>query len=391
MNRTILLFVWLAHFVGVVVTAESGNNCDQVCSAGTYLSKEHATINCTFACVRCPPKSMTNSTDAIECMNCTKGYVSNPQRTLCSPYQKRSYNLARPMGIIYFILMVSVIVLILVAFVIFTKNREHELVLLSGYEGLCLFLFGCLVIVVSPIPLLMEPIQKVCCIYVVAFNVGLTLIFSVLVTRSSCVSSFYNEENEVVKSGLGSSPRIIVCTLILLVQIVILAVGFTVSPLETLVIETSQWNYGYWECSIWASYVFWIGFFYNILLSCVGNFMSCSSTKMDDICEELKYVILSYLLFYLLALIEVILFFRARNEALAEGQAIMCVLYALSFLVFYVKPKIHVILYRTQEDGKTIKGNLHVNDNEAAVTSLIHAKGGYQHRVVAMKVRDADT
>lgn len=391
MNKIIILLLICASVIlGADINTTSNSNCDEKCNLGTYRSTKHATVNCSWACVQCPAKTMSNVTDASQCMNCTEGYVSDPQRTLCSKYQTKIYDLSRPMGIIYLILLVVVLCFILAALIIFAKNRNHELMVLSGFEGLCVFLFGCLIIVIAPIPLLLEPVQIACSVYVGMFNIGVTLVFGVLISRSSFIGSFYNENNEVVRCGLGSAPRVIVIAVTLLFQLVIMIVGFTVSPLQTLVVETSEWNYGYWECSIWASYVFWFGFFYNVLLSCVGNFLSCSSTKMDEICEELKYVIMSYLVFYLLALVEVILFFRIRNEALAEGQAIMCVLFAMGFLGCYVVPKVHVVLYRTQEDGVTIKGKLHVTDNEAAATSLIHAKDGYKHRVLQMKIRDVE-
>ena len=70
-------------------------------------------------------------------------------------------------------------------------------------------------------------------------------------------------------------------------------------------LKTEVWNIYYLECSNWASVVFWIGFAYNILLSLGGNFLSCSSTQMDERCQELRHVLVSYLVFYVVALLQV--------------------------------------------------------------------------------------
>ena len=235
-----------------------------------------------------------------------------------------------------------------------------------------------------------------CSAYIAMFNIGLTSIFAVLISRSAYVNSYYGDDDELVKGGCGNKPRATFMILVLIIQFLFLVVGLAVIAPETMEIETSIWNIYYFECSHWASIVFWITFAYNVVLSLFGNFLSCSSTKMDWNCQELKHVLISYLIFYAIAMLQIIVMFRVKNEALAEGQALLCVLYVLGFLVCFVAPKLYVIMCHTKEDGITIKPERLLHDHEHSEnhhhhgTSLIHAKDGYKTHVVGMKIKSIE-
>ena len=81
------------------------------------------------------------------------------------------------------------------------------------------------------------------------------------------------------------------------------------------------------------------------------------------------------------------------NEALAEGQAILCILYTLAFFYSFIVPKLKIILYYTKEDGITIKPDRLLKDHEHHennATSIIHAKDGYKTHVVGMKIKSIE-
>merc|ERR1719209_530856 len=118
--------------------------------------------------------------------------------------------------------------------------------------------------------------------------------------------------------------------------------------LQTMHNETDKWDERFHECSTWASITFWAGFIFNVVVSVVGNSMSCSSTKMEDNGFELKHVLQCHLVFYMVAIIELCVFFRSNDEHLAGGQGVICILYALGFYAFYLAPKIYIILFRSK-------------------------------------------
>lgn len=121
--------------------------------------------------------------------------------------------------------------------------------------------------------------------------------------------------------------------------------------------------------------------------------MSCSSTKMGEVCEELKWLLITYLVFYTNALVEIILLYRVRNEKLAVGQAVMCLLFSMGFYFFFIWPKVWYILFRSK-DGEIVAEHQPVQqeDEEAGgLTTAISSADAFKHHgVVQMRVKDVE-
>ena len=296
---------------GVVIPAVEGDHhedskkCDQACNPGTYVVQLTKNSNCSTTCIKCPEYTITNNTNATYCFSCPPKQVSDPTRTKCQPYEITVYSFARPAGIITLISLAVLVFILGMAFVIFAKNQKHELVVMCGFRSLCLFLFGCLCVLLSPVPLLSQPYVAACSAYIFLFNMGLTIIFAVLISRSAYLNGFYGDNDETVRHSCGPRPRVVFIVLLIAVQLLILLIGLTSDSPETMELKTGIWNIYYLECSNWASLIFWIALAYNVVLSLAGNFLSCSSTDMDERCQELKHVLVSYLVFYVIVLLQV--------------------------------------------------------------------------------------
>ena len=221
-----LRFVVTALLVATAVTmAQNSQQCDQTCQPGTYVVKISNNPNCTTICNPCPEYTITNATNSTRCLKCPQKQVANPGRTKCHSYDLSVYSFARPVGIITLISLAILVFLIGMAFVVFFKNQKHELVLMCGFKSLLLFLVGCLCVVLSQVPLLAQPHVAACSAYIALFNMGLTIIFSVLISRSAYLNSFYGDDNETVRHGCGPSPRVVSIVLLVTVQLLILIIG----------------------------------------------------------------------------------------------------------------------------------------------------------------------
>ena len=178
--------------------------------------------------------------------------------------------------------------------------------------------------------------------------------------------------------------------ILVLVQGIILIVANSMYPPPTYHSDTDVYYIKYAECSNWDSWGFWVAFSFNIALSIIGNFMSCSTTKMEEICEELKWLLITYLIFYMNGLVEIILIYRVKNQQLAVGQAVMCIIMALSFYFFYIWPKVWYVLFRST-DGKINQSLERVPQDEDNLTTAIHSADAYKHHgVVQMRLKQED-
>ena len=365
--------------------------CSEPCKMG--YQRVYSNDKCCWVCEKCPGGTVSNITNANVCISCPDGHAAKPDQTECAKYKLERFHLFGGAGAFLIFLIVIGVCLCLFGLGIISQNSEHELVKAIGYKVLVYYILGCLICFISPIPLLVGPTFTSCSVYIAIFNIGLTIPFSVLIARSALINSYYDEEGKTSRQGICSFPRAIAISLILLIQILILIIGIAVDPPLTMHNLTDAWNVRYFECSSWASYVFWISFGYNIALSIVGNFLSCSSTKMEENCEELKYILITYCVFYLLGLTEICIFYRAHDDELAGGQGYMCVLFGFAFFMCFMWPKIYIILFRSKEDHKTINKEAlmrdHEHDHDIHMTTAIHAATGFRGRgVVQMKIKE---
>ena len=365
--------------------------CSELCKMG--CQRVYNNDKCCWVCEKCPESTVSNITNANVCVSCPEGHVAKPDQTECVRYKLERFHLFGGAGAFLIFLIVIGACLCLFGLGIISQNSDHELVKAIGYKMLVYYILGCLICFISPIPLLVGPTVTSCSVYIAIFNIGLTIPFSVLIARSALINSYYDQEGKTSRQGICLFPRAIAISVILLIQILILIVGIAVDPPLTMHNLTDAWNVRYFECSSWASYVFWISFGYNIALSIVGNFLSCNSTKMEENCEELKYILITYCIFYLLGLTEICIFYRAHDDELAGGQGYMCVLFGLGFFMCFIWPKIYIILFRSKEDHKTINREAlmrdHEHDHDIHMTTAIHAATGFRGRgVVQMKIKE---
>ena len=365
--------------------------CSEPCRMG--YQRVYNNDKCCWVCEKCPEGTVSNITNANVCISCPDGHVAKPDQTECVKYKLERFHLFGGAGAFLIFLIVIGACLCLFGLGIISQNSDHELVKAIGYKVLVYYILGCLICFMSPIPLLVGPTVTSCSVYIAIFNIGLTIPFSVLIARSALINSYYDEEGKTSRQGICSFPRAIAISVVLIIQILILIIGIAVDRPLTMHNLTDAWNVRYFECSSWASYVFWISFGYNIALSIVGNFLSCSSTKMEENCEELKYIVITYCVFYLLSLTEICIFYRAHDDELAGGQSYMCLLFGFAFFMCFIWPKIYIILFRSKEDHKTINKEAllrdHEHDHDIHMTTAIHAATGFRGRgVVQMKIKE---
>jgi len=366
------------------------SSCSANCAPGSHRSFLPGSGDCCWTCAKCPNGTASDTVNADKCLTCGDGQVVRPDQTGCHNYKLLYFEWFGIVGIVIIVLMVISVIFILFALCVFSRNYSHELVTNVGYNSLCLFLVACILLIVIPIPLLIKPTISTCFCYIILVNVGLSVVIGILVSRSAYINGFFDDDGELVKGSLGPCPRALVIVLTVVLQIIINLIAFNMEQLQTMHNETERWDERYHECSTWASTTFWAGFIFNVVVSVVGNFMSCSSTKMEDNAFELKHVLQSHLLFYTVAIIELCVFFRSNDEALAGGQGVICLLYVLGFYACYLAPKIYVILCRSK-GGKIISDSDDSGDEDGHIATAIHSSAGFKNRgIVQVTIRDEE-
>jgi len=328
--------------------------CSENCIPGTRREFTAGNGQCCWKCIECSSNTVSNVTNADVCTVCPEGTAVRPNRDGCKEYALLYFEWAGGPGIVVILLMVIGVTLVLFGLIVFTQNSKHELVVNSNYISLCLFSLAVLILIFAPAPLLAEvPTPTACGAYIIMFNVGVAIVLGIITSRSAFVNNLFDENGELTKRTLGRFPRTTVVIVCILIQVIAQIIVFNMEVIETLHNETDAWDQRYHECSSWTSSTFWAGFVVNIVISVVGNSLSCSSFNMEKNAFELKYVLLCHLMFYLWGIVELVVFFRTNDEHLSGGQAIVCILLAISFFLFYAWPKIYAILFPSKDSKES--------------------------------------
>lgn len=364
--------------------------CSESCLPGSSRSFT-GDNKCCWTCVKCADSTASNATNADSCATCPAFTVIKPDQTGCEVYKLLSFQWFGVVGAIIIVLMIVGVILVFFGLAVFSQHSHHELVINSGYSSLSLFLLSLLILIFAPIPLLMEsPTVSACFAYTVMFNLGISIVIGILISRSAKVNSLFDDNGELARGSLGPFPRTLCVVLVVVLQLIVTFVAYRLDNLRTLHNETEAWNERYNECATWASGTFWAGFTFNILASVVGNSLSCSSIQMEENCYELKYVLISYLMFYLFGIIELVIFFRCNDEYLAGGQAVNAILFALAFYFAYAWPKIYAILFRSKGD-KVLPDDPESDDGSSVRNTAISAAAGFKGQgIVGISIREEE-
>ena len=373
---------------GEKVTPESV--CSATCAPGSL--RKFTTGECCWACDRCPNATASNVSNAKSCSACPEGTVVRPDQSGCKAYSLQYFEWFGGAGAVVIVLMIIGVALVLFGLGVFSQNSQHEVVINANYNSLCFFLLAILLLIFAPVPLLVKvPSGGSCSAYILMFNIAIAIVLGVLMSRSAAVNGLFDESGELAKGTLGRYPRTTIVVGVTVLQLIVLIIAFSMETVLTLHNLTDVWDERYHECSSWASSTFWAGFVVNIVVSVVGNSLSCSSIDMEANVYELKYVLLGHLMFYMWGLVELIVFFRCNDEHLAGGQAIVALLMAISFFFVYAWPKMFAILFQSK-GGKLIPQEEEEEDEEQGViteATAVSSKAGFTGQgIVSVKIRE---
>lgn len=340
--------------------------CSPKCSAGTFRKYSEDGDKCCWDCTPCADGLITNTSNADICLSCQQGFTAFPNQTNCSEYSLVYFHWFSAMGQFMIFLMVCGICLALFALGIVSQNSDHIVVKLGGYKLMSFYLLGCALLAMCPVAILIEPSPTTCSSFIGMFCIGVSIPLAVLISKSAIVTeNLYDPEGDLIKYTLGRRPRVVVILIVLCAQVGVVIVSSVLSPPEIKHTDSDRWDWKYAECANTKSASFWAPFFFNFFLGILCNVLSCGAKRINDNFGELRNICCTTLLFFLACLIHAVVIFKLLDMNLMEGQAVLCVIYGLFFLIGFVFPKIHIILFETvNEEDEVEIANAGDNDGD---------------------------
>ncbi|XP_031758649.1 vomeronasal type-2 receptor 116-like [Xenopus tropicalis] len=264
---------------GPYFTKHPPSQCNEPCGPGYRKSKIEGKPSCCYQCVPCSEGEITNTTDAQNCIKCSKYEKSNKERNVCIPkninflsYEDILGSALSSIAVIYFIICAVILG-------IFIKYRETPIVRANNRYLSCLLLISLMLCFLCTLLFIGRPTQICCLLRQVTFGIVFTISVSSVLAKTLTVIIAFNatKPGSKLKKYVGTQLAIVLVIICSLGEIVISAVWLASNPPFPEVDTFSDPNYIIIICNEGSGFFFFciIGYIGTLaLLSFIAAFLA---------------------------------------------------------------------------------------------------------------------
>nr|XP_021328991.1 extracellular calcium-sensing receptor isoform X1 [Danio rerio] len=328
--------------------------CSKSCLPGSRKARQKGKPVCCFDCISCAEGEISNQTDSIECLTCSKDTWPNQSQDQCIPKTLEFLSFQEPLGIILWVFSALGACAALAVLCVFVMYRKTPVVRGNNIELsflLLLFLCACFLIGLT---FLGKPTDWLCQIRYPAFGISFTLCISCILAKTVVVLMAFRATipgNNVMKwfGPVKQRSSVILCTC---VQALICIIWLTTKPplasynskfmSETIIVE----------CSVGSEIGFWCVLGYVGLLACLCFLMAFLARKLPDNFNEAKFITFSMLIFFAvwITFIPVYLSSSGKYMVAVHVFAILASAFGLLLCIFF--PKCYIVLLKPEKNDK---------------------------------------
>uniref|UniRef100_A0A1B8YAG1 G-protein coupled receptors family 3 profile domain-containing protein n=1 Tax=Xenopus tropicalis TaxID=8364 RepID=A0A1B8YAG1_XENTR len=282
---------------GPYFTKHPPSQCNEPCGPGYRKSKIEGKPSCCYQCVLCSEGEITNTTDAQNCIKCSKYEKSNKERNVCIPkninflsYEDILGSALSSIAVIYFIICAVILG-------IFIKYRETPIVRANNRYLSCLLLISLMLCFLCTLLFIGRPNQICCLLRQVTFGIVFTISVSSVLAKTLTVIIAFNatKPGSKLKKYVGTQLAIILVIVCSLGEIVISAVWLASNPPFPEVDTFSDPNYIIIICNEGSVFFFFCIIRYIGTLALLSFIAAFLSKDFPDRFNEAKNITFSML------------------------------------------------------------------------------------------------
>nr|XP_021328978.1 extracellular calcium-sensing receptor isoform X1 [Danio rerio] len=328
--------------------------CSQSCLPGTRKARQKGKPVCCFDCISCAEGEISNQTDSIDCLTCSKETWPNQAQDRCIPKTLEFLSFQEPLGIILWVFSALGACAALAVLCVFVMYRKTPVVRGNNIELsflLLLFLCACFLIGLT---FLGKPTDWLCQIRYPAFGISFTLCISCILAKTVVVLMAFRATipgNNVMKwfGPVKQRSSVILCTC---VQALICIIWLTTKPplasynskfmSETIIVE----------CSVGSEIGFWCVLGYVGLLACLCFLMAFLARKLPDNFNEAKFITFSMLIFFAVWITFIPVYVSSSGKYMVAVHVFAILASAFGLLMCIFAPKCYVVLLKPERNDK---------------------------------------
>ncbi|XP_053728221.1 extracellular calcium-sensing receptor-like [Synchiropus splendidus] len=328
--------------------------CREPCPPGTRKAINKKKPVCCFDCFQCPEGTMSNQTDAPDCVACPPEFWPNEKKDKCLPKPTEYLSYREIMGALLTSLSCFGVFLSLLVSLIFMTHKETPIVKANNSELSFLLLFSLKLCFLCSLTFIGQPTTWSCMLRHTAFGITFVLCISCILGKTIVVLMAFKATlpNSNIHKFFGPLQQRCSVFTLTLIQVVFCAIWLSTSapfPAKNMKYYKEKIIL---ECALGSAVGFWsvLGYIGLLALSCF--ILAFLARNLPDTFNEAKLITFSMLIFCAvwIAFIPAYVSSPGKFTVAVEIFAILASSFGLLVCIFV--PKCYIIIFRPERNTK---------------------------------------
>ncbi|XP_067245198.1 extracellular calcium-sensing receptor-like [Chanodichthys erythropterus] len=328
--------------------------CSQSCLPGSRKARQKGKPVCCFDCIPCAEGEISNQTDSIDCLTCSKETWPNQAQDQCLPKTLEFLSFQEPLGIILWAFSAFGACAALAVLVVFIMYRKTPVIRGNNMElSFLLLLFLCTCFLIG-LTFIGKPTDWLCRTRYPAFGISFTLCISCILAKTVVVLMAFRATlpgSNVMKWFGPAKQRssVILCTS---VQALICIIWLTTKP------PVAAYNTKFMsatiivECAVGSEIGFWCVLGYIGFLSSLCFLLAFLARKLPDNFNEAKFITFSMLIFFAVWITFIPVYVSSRGKYMVAVHVFAILASAFGLLLCIFAPKCYIVLLKPERNDK---------------------------------------
>ncbi|XP_012408191.2 vomeronasal type-2 receptor 26-like [Sarcophilus harrisii] len=328
------------------------SRCNLKCGPGFQKTALESQPNCCYACTPCPEGTISNQTDAEQCLQCSEDQYPNMERDHCLPRTRMFLAYEEPLGMTLACIAICFSLLTVLVLGVFLKHRDTPIVKANNRSLSYTLLVSLSLCFLCSLLFIGHPTTATCLLRQTTFAVVFTVAVSSILAKTITVVLAFRatKPGSRLHRWLGSTASyslIVTCTLI---QMCLCGIWLGTSPPFLEMDIHSEPGSIIIQCNEGSLLTFYCVLGYMALLALASFTVAFLARNLPDTFNEAKFLTFSMLVFCSVWISFLPSYQSSKGKAIVALEAFAILTSSAGILTCIFAPKCYVILLRSDRN-----------------------------------------